>query len=153
MRDNGKLTRRQTHKAAAPYRVNMLTGASFMAAFLGEFGFTQNTIAKATGLTYEQVRYRLVKAQVKTSSYRTGNNVVGQMILRGARKAGVDQLRAFTEQHLRHELRKLGWSAVGITPEHPLAGMPKQPEAAASAPLGLAQPVPLAPAPPSGTPP
>ncbi len=111
---------RLSHNIRAPgYRINMLDPENFTVAFLGEFGFYRKTIAAALGLTLNQVNRRLKHAQVDPVAYRRGEAVIGQMILRGAKEAGVPQLRRFAQNILSEHLKQLGWSANGITPELP----------------------------------
>lgn len=98
-------------------RINMLHGDNFKAAFLAEFGFTQKAIGLELGLSIGQVHYRLKRAGVKTRDYRQGKGVIARMIINGVRRAGVPQLREFTEDHLRRQLRQIGWKEGATRPE------------------------------------
>lgn len=104
-------------KRTGRYRVNMLDADNFAVALLGEFGYYQYTIAKALGLSLNQVQLRLRYAKVDPRAYRRGEALIGQMILRGVAQAGVPQLRHFAEVTLTEQLKKLGWSGAGIQPE------------------------------------
>lgn len=98
-------------------RINMLHGEDFKTALLAEFGLTMKAIGKELGLSTSQVSYRLKRAGVKTTDYRQGKSVISQMILKGTSRAGVGQLREFTEGMLRRQLRQIGWKEGAIKPE------------------------------------
>lgn len=100
-------------------RINMLHGENFKAAFLAEFGLSPRAIAHELGLTEGQVYYRLKRARVRVRDYRSGQSVIAQMIIKGTRRAGVGQLRDFTEQHLRTQLRQIGWKEGNLKPAAP----------------------------------
>ncbi len=101
---------------APSYRINMLDAENFTVALLGEFGFYQGTIAKAMNLSCSQVSRRLRFAQVDPRTYRRGESVIGQMILRGVHQSGVRELRHFAEATLSTQLQQLGWLAGKETP-------------------------------------
>lgn len=117
MKANGHHRNGHTNgSSASRARINMLEGDNFKAAFLAEFGLTANAIGRELGFSDGQVYYRLKKAHVKTADYRRGESVIAQMIIKGTRRAGVGQLREFTEDHLRRQLRQIGWKEGAITP-------------------------------------
>lgn len=129
----GPVFRLQDNIRAPGYRINMLSSENFTVALLGEFGFTQQTIATAMNMTMAQVVRRLRFAKVQTSAYRRGESAIAQLILRNVAKAGVPQLRQFASEVLTNQLHQLGWNNVeqAIRPEL-LAAPTPAPEKGAS---------------------
>lgn len=118
---HGPLIRHTDDIRAPGYRINMLNADNFTVALLGEFGFYQAAIGQAMGLSTAQVRRRLRFAKVDPRTYRRGESVIGQMLLKGVSKAGVPQLRQFAEGVLANQLRQLGWSDLATERPEPEA--------------------------------
>lgn len=107
------------HLDVSRCRIDMLHGTAFKAAFLAEWGLNAQAISDALNLSVGQVYLRLKYAGVKSRDYRQGNSLMAQMIINGTRRAGVQQLTEFTEDHLRRQLRQIGWKEGAIRPAAP----------------------------------
>lgn len=54
---------------------------SFECCLLGSLGFSSELIAKKTGLSVNQVNYRLFRAQISRREYTNGRSVVSHNVL------------------------------------------------------------------------
>jgi hypothetical protein len=72
---------RVTPRKAVDFQANL---DDFRCAMLGAMGFGSHFIESQTGLSQNQIAYRLNKASVKRADYRNGTSKAAQLILQAA---------------------------------------------------------------------
>jgi hypothetical protein len=77
-----------------PNRVDFARNADdFRCALMGALGYSAQFIEQETGLSDNQIRYRLAKAHIKMRDFRNGNSKMSRRVLTATSEMAATHLR------------------------------------------------------------